>query len=67
MPYAVGLDQIGTNTPVYDGNGESITGDYIEISWDDYQAAINLLVSGKHVFVMDGQFVLGYEIPPQEP
>lgn len=63
MPYAVGLDQIGTNNPIYDGNGDPIAGDYVEISWDDYQAAINLLVTGKHVCVVDGSFVLDYQLP----
>lgn len=63
MPYAVGLDQIGTNNPIYDGNGQPIAGDYIEISQDEYQDAINLLVSGKHVCVVDGVFVLDYQLP----
>jgi hypothetical protein len=63
MPYAVGLDQIGTNNPIYDGDGQPIAGEYVEISWDDYSAAINLLVSGKHVCVVDSVFVLDYQPP----
>lgn len=63
MPYAVGLDQIGTDNPIFDGNNEPIVGDYVEISWDDYSAAINFLVSGKHVCVVDGVFILDYQLP----
>jgi integrase len=43
-----------------------IEGDYLEITWDDYTAAINCLVNGRHVCVVDDVFVLDYEIPPED-
>jgi hypothetical protein len=65
MPFAVGLDQIGTDNPIYDSESVAIAGDYIEISWDDYIAAINLLIAGRHVNVVDGVFIL--DSHPPEP
>ncbi len=63
MPYAVGLDTIGTDNPIV-VEGVPVEGDYVEISWEQYQAAINCLVSGLHVCVVDGVFILDYQIPP---
>jgi hypothetical protein len=62
MPYAVGLDTMGTDNPIIiDEN--AIEGDYLEISWDDYNAGINCLVNGEHVCVVDGEFIIPYQIP----
>jgi hypothetical protein len=64
MPYAVGLDCVGTDNPII-VEGVPVEGDYLEISWDDYTAAINCLVNGLHVCVVDGVFVLDY-VPPED-
>ncbi|MBW9053466.1 hypothetical protein [Rhizobium mesosinicum] len=63
MPYAVGLDTVGTDNPIV-VEGIPVTGEYLEISWEDYTAAINCLVSGQHVCVVNGVFVLDYQLPP---
>jgi hypothetical protein len=65
MPYAVGLDTVGTDNPIII-DGEPIVGDYVEISWDEYSAAINRLINGQHVCVVDGVFVLDYQLPSPE-
>jgi hypothetical protein len=65
MPYAVGLDCVGTDNPIV-VEGVPVEGDYLEISWDDYTAAINCLLNGRHVCVVDDMFVLDYEIPPED-
>ncbi|MBY5440507.1 hypothetical protein [Rhizobium leguminosarum] len=64
MPYAVGLDTIGTDNPII-VDGDPIVGDYIEISWEEYSAAINCLVSGQHICVVNGVLILDYEPPPE--
>lgn len=64
MPYAVGLDTVGTDDPII-VEGVTVAGDYVEISWDEYIAAINCLVNGLHVCVVDGAFVLDYQTPPE--
>ena len=62
MPYAVGLDTIGTNNPIIIED-TPVPGDYIEIPWDDYLDAIDCLVSGLHVCVVNGSLILDYQIP----
>lgn len=63
MPYAVGLDTVGTDNPIV-VEGVAVEGEYVEISEETYIAAINRLVNGQHVCVVDGVFVLEYELPP---
>lgn len=60
--YAVGLDTLGTDNPIVI-DGDPVVGDYLEVSWEDYSAAINCLVNGQHVCVADGVLILGYQIP----
>ncbi|MBY5727778.1 hypothetical protein [Rhizobium leguminosarum] len=68
MPYAEGLDHIGTDTPLCDPEtGQPWPGVNIEITFEQYADAINLLVNGCHVCVVDRQFVLDYQLPPQGP
>ncbi|MDR9808214.1 hypothetical protein [Rhizobium hidalgonense] len=64
MPYAVGLDCVGTDNPIV-VEGDAVEGEYVEITWGDYTAAINCLVNGRHVCVVDGLFILDYEIPTE--
>lgn len=64
MPYAVGLDTMGTENPIVI-EGTPVEGEYLEISCDDYLAGINCLVSGQHVCVVNGVLILDYEPPPE--
>lgn len=67
MPYAEGLDHLGSDTPLCDPDtGAPWPGVNVEISYDDYIAGINRLVNGQHVCVVDGVFILEYELPPPE-
>ncbi|NEI37074.1 hypothetical protein GR204_24320 [Rhizobium leguminosarum] len=61
MPYAVRLDCVGSGNPIFDGDGDPVLGDYIEISFEQYAAAVSCLISGKHVRVVDGALVLEYQ------
>lgn len=61
MPYAIGLDAVGTDKP-FTIDGVTVGGEYLEISWDDYLAAIDCLTSGQHICVVDGELVLDFTL-----
>ena len=61
--FAAGLDRIGTAV-LRDENGVQLP-NQIQITAQQYADAINYLINGQHVCVVNGVFVLDYQLPPE--